>query len=149
MLRRTWLPYMSPLPSLSPQPRERGRMRFHRLQNVQIALDYLKKRQVWISLLTLSYSSVLSGFWLKTGIHLRQRFQDLDCWMKLLEISLLSQYTKPPHIFMSFLSYHTFIAVSNWKSTWLSQNFHSYIKCVYRWIAYVNALLFCERFVHP
>ncbi|KAG8000052.1 Dystonin, partial [Nibea albiflora] len=27
-------------------PRERGRMRFHRLQNVQIALDYLKKRQV-------------------------------------------------------------------------------------------------------
>ncbi|CAJ1067502.1 dystonin isoform X11 [Xyrichtys novacula] len=27
-------------------PRERGRMRFHRLQNVQIALDYLKRRQV-------------------------------------------------------------------------------------------------------
>ncbi|XP_037989925.1 dystonin isoform X31 [Motacilla alba alba] len=27
-------------------PREKGRMRFHRLQNVQIALDYLKKRQV-------------------------------------------------------------------------------------------------------
>lgn len=31
-----------------PQPRERGRMRFHRLQNVQIALDYLKRRQVII-----------------------------------------------------------------------------------------------------
>ena len=29
-----------------PQPREKGRMRFHRLQNVQIALDYLKRRQV-------------------------------------------------------------------------------------------------------
>uniref|UniRef100_A0A8D3BLF9 Dystonin n=1 Tax=Scophthalmus maximus TaxID=52904 RepID=A0A8D3BLF9_SCOMX len=28
------------------RPRERGRMRFHRLQNVQIALDYLKRRQV-------------------------------------------------------------------------------------------------------
>uniref|UniRef100_A0A8D0L538 Calponin-homology (CH) domain-containing protein n=1 Tax=Sphenodon punctatus TaxID=8508 RepID=A0A8D0L538_SPHPU len=27
-------------------PREKGRMRFHRLQNVQIALDYLKKRKV-------------------------------------------------------------------------------------------------------
>uniref|UniRef100_A0AAV2JPZ4 Dystonin n=1 Tax=Knipowitschia caucasica TaxID=637954 RepID=A0AAV2JPZ4_KNICA len=27
-------------------PRERGRMRFHKLQNVQIALDYLKRRQV-------------------------------------------------------------------------------------------------------
>ncbi|XP_067862609.1 microtubule-actin cross-linking factor 1 isoform X13 [Heptranchias perlo] len=27
-------------------PREKGRMRFHRLQNVQIALDYLKQRQV-------------------------------------------------------------------------------------------------------
>ncbi|XP_074803960.1 dystonin isoform X7 [Natator depressus] len=27
-------------------PREKGRMRFHRLQNVQIALDYLKKRQI-------------------------------------------------------------------------------------------------------
>uniref|UniRef100_A0A3Q2Q4N2 Calponin-homology (CH) domain-containing protein n=1 Tax=Fundulus heteroclitus TaxID=8078 RepID=A0A3Q2Q4N2_FUNHE len=34
------------LPCLSPQPRERGRMRFHKLQNVQIALDYLKRRQV-------------------------------------------------------------------------------------------------------
>lgn len=29
-----------------PQPREKGRMRFHKLQNVQIALDYLKHRQV-------------------------------------------------------------------------------------------------------
>lgn len=28
------------------QPREKGRMRFHRLQNVQIALDFLKQRQV-------------------------------------------------------------------------------------------------------
>lgn len=28
------------------QPREKGRMRFHRLQNVQIALDYLKQRHV-------------------------------------------------------------------------------------------------------
>ncbi|KYO20025.1 hypothetical protein Y1Q_0004714 [Alligator mississippiensis] len=27
-------------------PREKGRMRFHKLQNVQIALDYLKHRQV-------------------------------------------------------------------------------------------------------
>ncbi|XP_042069128.1 plectin-like isoform X4 [Haplochromis burtoni] len=27
-------------------PREKGRMRFHRLQNVQIALDFLKQRQV-------------------------------------------------------------------------------------------------------
>uniref|UniRef100_A0A8C7LGL6 Dystonin n=1 Tax=Oncorhynchus kisutch TaxID=8019 RepID=A0A8C7LGL6_ONCKI len=27
-------------------PREKGRMRFHRLQNVQIALDFLKRRQV-------------------------------------------------------------------------------------------------------
>ncbi|KAB0354857.1 hypothetical protein FD755_022316 [Muntiacus reevesi] len=27
-------------------PREKGRMRFHRLQNVQIALDYLKRRQI-------------------------------------------------------------------------------------------------------
>ncbi|KAG8506847.1 Microtubule-actin cross-linking factor 1, isoforms 1/2/3/5 [Galemys pyrenaicus] len=34
--------------SVSPreQPREKGRMRFHRLQNVQIALDFLKQRQV-------------------------------------------------------------------------------------------------------
>uniref|UniRef100_A0A672MIY4 Dystonin n=1 Tax=Sinocyclocheilus grahami TaxID=75366 RepID=A0A672MIY4_SINGR len=31
---------------LSSQPREKGRMRFHRLQNVQIALDFLKRRQV-------------------------------------------------------------------------------------------------------
>uniref|UniRef100_A0A8C3SUU0 Microtubule actin crosslinking factor 1 n=1 Tax=Chelydra serpentina TaxID=8475 RepID=A0A8C3SUU0_CHESE len=30
----------------SPGPREKGRMRFHRLQNVQIALDFLKQRQV-------------------------------------------------------------------------------------------------------
>lgn len=29
-----------------PQPREKGRMRFHKLQNVQIALDFLKHRQV-------------------------------------------------------------------------------------------------------
>lgn len=28
------------------QPREKGRMRFHKLQNVQIALDFLKRRQV-------------------------------------------------------------------------------------------------------
>uniref|UniRef100_A0A3B3T3B6 Calponin-homology (CH) domain-containing protein n=1 Tax=Paramormyrops kingsleyae TaxID=1676925 RepID=A0A3B3T3B6_9TELE len=28
-------------------PREKGRMRFHKLQNVQIALDFLKHRQVW------------------------------------------------------------------------------------------------------
>ncbi|PWA32025.1 hypothetical protein CCH79_00017397 [Gambusia affinis] len=28
------------------QPREKGRMRFHRLQNVQIALDFLKQRQI-------------------------------------------------------------------------------------------------------
>ncbi|KAI4531346.1 hypothetical protein MG293_019204 [Ovis ammon polii] len=28
-------------------PREKGRMRFHRLQNVQIALDYLKRRQIF------------------------------------------------------------------------------------------------------
>uniref|UniRef100_A0A8C5X8J7 Calponin-homology (CH) domain-containing protein n=1 Tax=Malurus cyaneus samueli TaxID=2593467 RepID=A0A8C5X8J7_9PASS len=27
-------------------PREKGRMRFHKLQNVQIALNYLKHRQV-------------------------------------------------------------------------------------------------------
>lgn len=27
-------------------PREKGRMRFHKLQNVQIALDYLRHRQV-------------------------------------------------------------------------------------------------------
>ncbi|XP_016373037.1 microtubule-actin cross-linking factor 1-like [Sinocyclocheilus rhinocerous] len=27
-------------------PREKGRMRFHRLQNVQIALDFLKRRQI-------------------------------------------------------------------------------------------------------
>lgn len=31
---------------VSLQPREKGRMRFHRLQNVQIALDFLKQRQV-------------------------------------------------------------------------------------------------------
>uniref|UniRef100_A0AAR2IZB1 Microtubule actin crosslinking factor 1 n=1 Tax=Pygocentrus nattereri TaxID=42514 RepID=A0AAR2IZB1_PYGNA len=30
----------------SSSPREKGRMRFHRLQNVQIALDFLKQRQV-------------------------------------------------------------------------------------------------------
>jgi hypothetical protein len=28
------------------QPRERGRMRFHMLQNVQIALDFLRYRKV-------------------------------------------------------------------------------------------------------
>lgn len=28
------------------QPREKGHMRFHKLQNVQIALDFLKHRQV-------------------------------------------------------------------------------------------------------
>lgn len=43
-------------PSLCPQPRERGRMRFHRLQNVQIALDYLKRRQVGINPSALSNS---------------------------------------------------------------------------------------------
>lgn len=32
--------------SFALQPREKGRMRFHRLQNVQIALDFLKQRQV-------------------------------------------------------------------------------------------------------
>lgn len=41
----TYRPLFFPLISLS-QPREKGRMRFHRLQNVQIALDYLKRRQV-------------------------------------------------------------------------------------------------------
>uniref|UniRef100_A0A8C9URD2 Calponin-homology (CH) domain-containing protein n=1 Tax=Spermophilus dauricus TaxID=99837 RepID=A0A8C9URD2_SPEDA len=30
-------------------PREKGRMRFHKLQNVQIALDYLRHRQVRLS----------------------------------------------------------------------------------------------------
>ena len=34
------------------QPREKGRMRFHRLQNVQIALDFLKQRKVSWDLLT-------------------------------------------------------------------------------------------------
>lgn len=34
------------LSAVSPQPREKGRMRFHKLQNVQIALNYLKHRQV-------------------------------------------------------------------------------------------------------
>lgn len=33
-------------PGLFLQPREKGRMRFHKLQNVQIALDYLRHRQV-------------------------------------------------------------------------------------------------------
>lgn len=33
-------------PCPPPQPREKGRMRFHKLQNVQIALDYLRHRQV-------------------------------------------------------------------------------------------------------
>uniref|UniRef100_A0A8C9SRN4 Plectin b n=1 Tax=Scleropages formosus TaxID=113540 RepID=A0A8C9SRN4_SCLFO len=40
---------VSPLdlsPSTSASPREKGRMRFHKLQNVQIALDFLKHRQV-------------------------------------------------------------------------------------------------------
>ncbi|KAL0604714.1 LINE-1 retrotransposable element ORF1 protein [Plecturocebus cupreus] len=32
-------------PAFSQSPREKGRMRFHRLQNVQIALDFLKQRQ--------------------------------------------------------------------------------------------------------
>uniref|UniRef100_A0A8C4T8N7 Calponin-homology (CH) domain-containing protein n=1 Tax=Erpetoichthys calabaricus TaxID=27687 RepID=A0A8C4T8N7_ERPCA len=27
-------------------PREKGRMRFHRMQNIQIALDFLRQRQV-------------------------------------------------------------------------------------------------------
>ncbi|GFY59286.1 hypothetical protein TNIN_392331 [Trichonephila inaurata madagascariensis] len=31
-------------------PRERGRMRFHQLQNVQVALDFLKNRNVCIFL---------------------------------------------------------------------------------------------------
>uniref|UniRef100_A0A8C9AC11 Dystonin n=1 Tax=Prolemur simus TaxID=1328070 RepID=A0A8C9AC11_PROSS len=31
-------------------PREKGRMRFHRLQNVQIALDYLKRRQKLVNI---------------------------------------------------------------------------------------------------
>ena len=36
-----WLTGVLPL-----QPREKGGMRFHKLQNVQIALDYLRHRQV-------------------------------------------------------------------------------------------------------
>ncbi|MFT7816311.1 plectin-like isoform X1, partial [Arapaima gigas] len=39
-------PHVSNCPPLPPQPREKGRMRFHKLQNVQIALDFLKHRQV-------------------------------------------------------------------------------------------------------
>jgi len=31
------------------QPREKGRMRFHRLQNVKNALDFLKQRKVRLS----------------------------------------------------------------------------------------------------
>lgn len=60
--------------SLSSQPREKGRMRFHRLQNVQIALDYLKRRQVRpvrkitnkdrvITFFLCSYSSFEIGLW--------------------------------------------------------------------------------------
>uniref|UniRef100_A0A3B3QP35 Microtubule actin crosslinking factor 1 n=1 Tax=Paramormyrops kingsleyae TaxID=1676925 RepID=A0A3B3QP35_9TELE len=40
-----WLSMLVVL-SASFHPREKGRMRFHRLQNVQIALDFLKQRQV-------------------------------------------------------------------------------------------------------
>lgn len=43
----SWLCSLCPFPFFLLQPREKGRMRFHRLQNVQIALDFLKQRQVW------------------------------------------------------------------------------------------------------
>lgn len=39
-------PRLCPDADASLQPREKGRMRFHKLQNVQIALDYLRHRQV-------------------------------------------------------------------------------------------------------
>uniref|UniRef100_UPI00398EB188 plectin-like n=1 Tax=Pristiophorus japonicus TaxID=55135 RepID=UPI00398EB188 len=37
---------VTPMVKLPDQPREKGRMRFHKLQNVGIALEYLKHRQV-------------------------------------------------------------------------------------------------------
>lgn len=49
-------------PSSSLQPREKGRMRFHKLQNVQIALDFLRHRQVrhtWGSMLVRSRDAVV------------------------------------------------------------------------------------------
>uniref|UniRef100_A0A3B1KGL6 Si:ch211-165e15.1 n=1 Tax=Astyanax mexicanus TaxID=7994 RepID=A0A3B1KGL6_ASTMX len=39
-------------------PREKGRMRFHRLQNVQIALDYLKRRQVRTNAVRIKFITV-------------------------------------------------------------------------------------------
>lgn len=43
---------------LPPQPREKGRMRFHKLQNVQIALDFLRHRQVWLYVLFWMFQSL-------------------------------------------------------------------------------------------
>ena len=45
----TWCVCISNLFISTLQPREKGRMRFHKLQNVQIALDFLRHRQVWDS----------------------------------------------------------------------------------------------------
>uniref|UniRef100_A0A3P9NKF4 Calponin-homology (CH) domain-containing protein n=1 Tax=Poecilia reticulata TaxID=8081 RepID=A0A3P9NKF4_POERE len=46
-------------------PREKGRMRFHRLQNVQIALDFLKQRQVTVPTLN-QHGRFLTTFTKKT-----------------------------------------------------------------------------------
>lgn len=54
------------------QPREKGRMRFHRLQNVQIALDFLKQRQVQLThtYLPLSTHSISQQVLMLSEIHI-------------------------------------------------------------------------------
>uniref|UniRef100_A0A8C2BB84 Dystonin n=1 Tax=Cyprinus carpio TaxID=7962 RepID=A0A8C2BB84_CYPCA len=62
-------------------PREKGRMRFHRLQNVQIALDYLKRRQVRPMFLT--KTCLLSCLQI-SDIHVTGESEDMTAKERLL-----------------------------------------------------------------
>ena len=69
------------------QPRERGRMRFHKLQNVNIALDFLKIRGVSVSLSNSKPTSQYIAVFVRgrqvcmTGVCAGHHIFAIDCFM--------------------------------------------------------------------
>uniref|UniRef100_F6PJQ3 Proteasomal ubiquitin receptor ADRM1 n=1 Tax=Xenopus tropicalis TaxID=8364 RepID=F6PJQ3_XENTR len=64
-------------------PREKGRMRFHKLQNVQIALDFLKLRQ-GLTPRPLGLPRVHMGLWAISDIQVSGQSEDMTAKEKLL-----------------------------------------------------------------
>uniref|UniRef100_A0A803VMC1 Calponin-homology (CH) domain-containing protein n=1 Tax=Ficedula albicollis TaxID=59894 RepID=A0A803VMC1_FICAL len=86
-------------------PREKGRMRFHRLQNVQIALDYLKRRQV--KLVNIRNDDITDGnpkltlglIW-TIILHFQVSLVLLDCMflVRFLQTRTWSSFSSPCHV---------------------------------------------------